>query len=56
MVKPPQETVVDRVLADRLAAEIKKLIVGRSVEEAVALLTFVNHAISQVEAVDDARP
>jgi hypothetical protein len=55
MVAPSRESPVDRVLADRLVAEIKKLIAGRSVEEAVALLTFVNHAISQVEAADDRR-
>jgi hypothetical protein len=35
-------SVAERILHERLAAEIRQLIVGRSVEEAITLLTSIN--------------
>lgn len=55
MVTARQEPSADRVLKDRLAAEIKRLIGGRSVEEAVCLLTFLNLMLNQIETPDERR-
>lgn len=39
-------SATDRILADELAVQIKKLIYGRTVEDAVALLTAINEGMA----------
>jgi hypothetical protein len=54
MVTAEPMTTADReLLSDRLAAEIRKLIVGRSLVDAIALLECVNSALARRALAED---
>ena len=47
-------TAADRILADRMAAELKRLLYGRTVEEAVTLLVTINEGMAAKRAEQQA--
>ena len=57
MVIPGHEpmTPAERVVADELVQQLKLLLVGRSVEDTVALLTAINSAVAEGRAAEPTR-
>jgi hypothetical protein len=57
MVIPGHEpmTPAERVAADELARQLKLLLVGRSIDDATALLTTINLAVAEGRAAKSTR-